>query len=352
MSIQDLLKDVTVQDLTTFARAIPSPADFLLTGNGTNGILPNVLLNDVKWRLTSDGSYVNVAKYRAYDSSVPFGTREAWQTAKEGSLPALGQKLLVGEQEQLLLDASRGADADRLVELLYNDVERHVKSIRSRLELAAGDVLTDGKLTISENGFTTEVDFGVPAANLPTAAVLWSDPTSDPLKDELGWIEYLADQGLPEPEMVLTSRRAWSYLASNNAYRAAYYGSVNPSNTPTASLNPAQVNVVRGNYGLPPVTLYKAQVRVDGTATKVLSDDRWLMLPPDRQNWAQTLYGATAESLVLSRGSNPEIAAEDAPGIVITRGIQDDPVQIWTKGAAVAMPVMHTPDAYICAKVL
>ncbi len=75
-------------------------------------------------------------------------------------------------------------------------------------------------------------------------------------------------------------------------------------------------------------------------------------MPPEREKWAPTLYGVTAEALVLSRGSNPEIVREDAPGLIITRGVQDDPVQIWTKGAAVGMPVMHTPDAHIVAKVL
>ncbi|WP_392892358.1 hypothetical protein [Streptomyces sp. LN699] len=34
----------------------------------------------------------------------------------EGMLPPLGQKYLVGELEQILLDTSRGADASELVE--------------------------------------------------------------------------------------------------------------------------------------------------------------------------------------------------------------------------------------------
>ncbi|MFJ9617859.1 major capsid protein [Streptomyces noursei] len=349
MTIQDLLKDVQVVDLTTFARAVPSPKDFLLT----QSIFPTLELNEVKWRVRDSGRYVNVAKYRAFDASVPFATREAWQTSREGMLPALGQKLVVGEQEQILLEASRGADEDRLINLLYDDVERHVEAIRSRLELAAGDVLVDGKFSlVQENGLTLEVDWGVPAANMPVAAVPWSDPASDPIADELRWIQHLDDIGAPEPEMVLTSRKAFSFLAANNAYRAAYYGSVNPSTTPTATLTPQQINVVRGNYSLPPVTFYKAQVRVDSSAKKVLPEDRWILVPPDRQRWAQTMFGVTAEALMLSRGSNPEIVREDAPGIIITRGVQDDPVQIWTKGAAVGMPVMHTPDAHVVAKVL
>ncbi|MER5642078.1 major capsid protein [Kitasatospora sp. NPDC002227] len=349
MTIQDLIKGVTAHDLTAFARAIPSPADFLLT----DSVFPTLVSREVKWRIKNNGRYVNTAKYRAYDASVPFADRQAWENAREGFLPPLGQKLVVGEQEQILLEQSHGADQDRLIELLYDDVERHVEAIRSRLELAAGDVLLDGKFTLAgENGLTLEVDFGVPAGNMPTAAKPWSDPTSDPIADELAWIQYLDDLGAPEPAMVLTSRKAFSFLAKNNSYRAAYYGSVNPSNTPTATLTPQQVNVVRGNYGLPPITFYKAQVRVDGAPTRVLPEDRWIMLPPDRTKWGQLQFGITAEALVLSRGSNPEIDREDAPGVIITRGVQDDPVQIWTKGAAVGMPVLHTPDAHIVAKVL
>ena len=151
-------------------------------------------------------------------------------------LPPLGQKLIVGEQQQILLEQAHGADQDRLLELLYDDAERHIEAIRSRLELAAGDVLTDGKFTLNaENGLTIEIDFGVPAGNMPTAAKPWSDPTSDPIRDEQSWIQYLDDLGAPEPEMVLTSRRALSYLASNNAYRAAYFGSVRTRRTPRPS---------------------------------------------------------------------------------------------------------------------
>ncbi|MEU3356541.1 major capsid protein E, partial [Streptomyces sp. NPDC037389] len=112
MTIQNLLKDVSVMDLTAFARAIPSPKDFLLTQT----IFPTVEMREVKWRTKDSGRYVNVAKYRAFNASVPFATREAWQTSREGALPALGQKLVVSEQEQILLEASHGSDQDRLIE--------------------------------------------------------------------------------------------------------------------------------------------------------------------------------------------------------------------------------------------
>ncbi|CAM5309335.1 major capsid protein [Streptomyces abikoensis] len=349
MSVADLIKGVSVADLTVYARTIPTPDDFLLTKIA----FPEVQVKDVKWRIKQSKRRVNAATYRAYDASVPFAKRQAETKVTEGLLPALGQKLLVGEMEQLLLDAQRGADDDRLVELLYDDAERHVEAIRSRLELAAADVILDGKFSlVGENGMTVEADFGVPQANMPTAPKPWSSPDADPIADELRWIDYLDSIGAPAPEMVLTSRKAWSHLASNGAYRAAYYGTPAGGQTPTATLNPEQVNSVRGTYGLPPVTFYKAQVWQDDVSRRVLPEDRWIMLPPDRAKWGQTQYGVTAESLALSRGTNPVIEREDAPGIVITRDVEDDPVQIWSKGSAAAMPVLYSPDAHITAKVL
>ncbi len=73
MSIADLLKNVSVADLTAYARAIPSPADFLLTQT----VFAETQVNDVKWRIKQTKRRVNAASYRAYDASVPFAKRQA-----------------------------------------------------------------------------------------------------------------------------------------------------------------------------------------------------------------------------------------------------------------------------------
>ncbi|MEV4557180.1 major capsid protein [Kitasatospora sp. NPDC049285] len=348
MTIQDLVKDITVNDLTTFARSIQTPDDYFLT----RSVLAETHVNEVMWRIKSTSRRRNAAKYRSFSASVPFATRKVAQTVTQGLFPPLGEKLLVDEQELILQEQARGADQERLIETMYDDVEQHVGAIKDRLELAAGDLLVDGKLTLAENGLVTEADFQVPAANLPVAAKVWSDPTSDPLADELRWIELLRSTGRPLPEIALTSYKAQTYLAGNAAYRAAYYGSVVGSSTPTATLTPTEVASVRARYNLPQIVTYDVQIDVDDVATRVLPENRWILLPPNRDRFGQTQYGTTAQALALSRGSNPQIVREDAPGIVVTRGAQDDPVQIWTAGHAAAMPVLYTADAYVCATVL
>lgn len=344
-----LLRDIDAADINAFARTILTPNDYELT----RSVIPERRLNGVKFRIRSSKRRVNAAKFRAYDASTAVARRQAERVITEGLLPPVGQKLLVGELEQILLDTARGADTSDFVEALYDDVERHIESIHNRMELAAGGLLATGRFTLNgESGLTLEADFGVPAANMPTAPKPWSDPTSDPIADERRWIEYLRSIGAPTPSRVITSYKAQATLAGNAAYRAAYYGSVNGSSVPTAVLSPNEVEVVRARYNLPPITPYDVQIPVDDVYQRVLPENLWVLVPPDPQSWAETQYGVTAESLVLSRGTNPAITREDAPGIVVTTGYEDDPVSVWSKGSAVAMPVLYVPDIHIAAKVL
>ncbi|MCZ0983979.1 major capsid protein [Streptomyces diastatochromogenes] len=344
-----LLRELTPTDINAFVRAIPGPEDYELT----RSVLPEVQLNTVKWRVKRTNRRVPAAKFRAWDATTPVATREITMVETEGKLPPLGQKYLVGEMEQLLLDADRGASSDDLVQAVYDDVAAHVLSIRSRMELAAGDLLADGKFTLrGENNLYIEYDAQVPAAHMPTAPVPWTDPTADALGDERRWIQALRDARAPLPTRVITSFKAKALLAGNQSYRAAYYGALLGSQIPTAVLAPNEVDAVRARYGLPPIEVYDVQIPLDdGSNPRALPENLWLMLPPNPRQWGETQYGITAESLVLSRGTNPAIAREDAPGIVVTHGYTDDPVTVWTKVAASAMPVLYVPDIHIAARV-
>ncbi|MEU3399514.1 major capsid protein [Streptomyces filamentosus] len=344
-----LLRELTPTDINAFVRAIPGEESYELT----RSVLPESRLNSVKWRTKRTNRRVPAAKYRAWDATTPVATREITMTETEGKLPPLGQKYLVGEMETILLDADRGANSDDLVQAVYDDVAAHVLSIRSRLELAAGDLLSDGKFTLrGENGLYIEYDAQVPASHMPTAPVPWTDPAADALADEMRWIQALRDARAPLPARIFTSFKAKSLLAGNQSYRAAYYGSLLGSQIPTAVLAPNEVDAVRARYGLPPIEVYDVQIPLDdGSNPRPLPENLWLMVPPNVRQWGETQYGVTAESLKLSRGTNPAILREDAPGIVVTHGVTDDPVTVWTKVAAAAMPVLYVPDIHIAARV-
>jgi hypothetical protein len=348
--LEVLLRDINPTVINAFVREIQTPADYLLT----QSVIPERTVNSVKYEIRGNSRRVAAASYRAWDAQTKVATREITRWVTEGKLLPLGQKYILGELETILQNVSRGMDGQDLVDSLYDDVAAHVLSIKHRMELAAGDLLVDGKFTLTgENGLTIEANHNVPAANMPTAAVDWSDPTADILGDEMAWIEVLRASGAPMPTRALTSYKTWAYMLSNDSYRAAYYGSVNSASTiPTAVLARNEVNVVRDRYGLPPITTYDVKIPMDdGTDKRPLPENMFFLLPPNARQMAETQYGLTAEGIVLSSGSNPSIEREEAPGVIVTSGYDDDPVRVWTKGAAAALPVMYTPDIHIAATV-
>ena len=345
-----LLRDLSPTEIQAFAREIQTPADYALTLS----VLPERTINSVKWETRGTRRRVAAASYRAWDAQTKVATREITQFATSGKLLPLGQKYIVGEFETILESLDRGLDSRDLVTAVYDDVAAHVLSIKKRMELAAGDLLTDGKFTLTgENNLTIEADYNVPTANMPTAPTAWTTPTANMLGDEMRWIEVLRASGAPMTERALTSYKTMALAMGNDSYRAAYYGSVNSASTiPTAVLAPNEVNVVRARYSLPPITPYDVKIELDnGTDVRALPENMFFLLPPNPQQWAETQYGLTADGLILSSGGNPSIEREEAPGIVVTRGYQDDPPQVWTKGSAAALPVMYVPDIHIAATV-
>lgn len=342
-----LLQDTSAADLTVFARAMDTPANYRLTRE----VMPETQIQGVKFRTTSAKRRVNAAKFRAYDAPTAMAQRQAERVVNEGMLPALGQTLAVSEMDQILLDVAHGQDTQRYIDLLYGDVERHVESIQTAQELAAGQLLATGSVSLP--GLGLDVNWNVPAENMPTAAVMWDQPTATPLSDERAWIDYLVDSGAPAPREVITSRRARALLAANAEYRAAYYGSSGTDTTPTATLAPNEVNAVRARYDLPPIVTYDVQVWNDDQYVRVIPDNKWIMVPDvPASEWGQTQYGVTREAAQFTSGTNPALTREQAPGIVVVTHVDDNPVQIYTRGAAIGMPVLYVPDIHISATVL
>lgn len=346
-ALELLLRDTNDTDLTVFAREMDTPAKYRLTQE----VLPERQIQGVRFKTTSAKRRVNAAKFRAYDAPTAMAKRQAEQIVNEGMLPALGQTLAVSEMDQILLDVGHGMNTQAYIDLLYDDATRHVESIKTSQELAAGQLLATGSVNLP--GLGLDVNWNVPSANMPTAPILWSDPTATPITNERAWIDYLVDGGAPAPREVITSRRARSLLASNAEYRAAYYGASTVGGTPTATLAPNEVDTVRARYGLPPIVTYDVQVWNDDVYQRVIPDTKWIMVPDvPAAEWAQTQYGVTRESAKFTSGTNPALTREEAPGIVVVTHVDDNPVQIYTRGAAIGMPVLYVPDIHISATVL
>ncbi|MFD5899159.1 major capsid protein [Streptomyces sp. NPDC060366] len=345
-TLDRLLRNVTPEDLNVYINGLPIPNSYALT----QSVIPERKIYGPKFRIESNKRRINAAKFRAFDTPHALAKRQAERVVNEGMLPPVGQTLEMGELSLILHAAKRGADDQEFIQALYDDLERHFTSIKIAQEIAAGKLLSTGVVPLP--GVGLDVDWNVPAANMPVAAVKWDQPTATPLTDEMAWIRYLKSVGAPKPARVITSERAASVLASNLEYRTAHWNSSSPETTPSTTLAPPDVNSVRARWNLPPIEIYDEQVWDDDTYVRTTPEGMWAMIPPNPNQWAETQYGVTAEQDNLDQGENPGLEASQEPGIYISYEKKSNPVQFSTTANAIAMPVLYVNNFHISATVL
>jgi hypothetical protein len=115
-------------------------------------------------------------------------------------------------------------------------------------------------------------------------------------------------------------------------------------------VNQETINGILADEGLPRVEIFDEKIRKNGVLTPILPANYAFLLPdPGAGQLGQTMYGVTAEAVTLfERGF---IARRDISGAVAVVSQNDDPVQTFTKGAAIALPLLGDPNAHIAANI-
>lgn len=341
--IHDLVDGAT---LTGFTREVPSPANYVL-----NQILPDVYINDIEATINRVTKTNRAAKFRSWDAETPIGKRPTGSQDRV-ALPPVGQKTVIGEFERLRLEALRlGGNANAaLADAVYDDAAINTGSVLARVELARGDLLEDGVVTIDENGLEgLEADFGIDSSHKPTASVSFDDEAADPIEELLGWVNdvYIPDAGEP-PAQMWTSNTVLAALLRNEAIRALAASLVGAPNI----VSRAQLDQVLQAFGLPVIRTYDTRIDVDGTATRPIAEDKLIFVPSDPRSLGMTAWGITAEALELVGDNAVSFTFSDAAGLVGVVMKDGDPVRTWTKVTGVCLPIIEDPAKFFAADVL
>lgn len=339
---------VSPDALTTFIREVPIPSQL-----GLSNLFPERQLDT---NTVDFGEIVRTnrtARYRSYDGRIHVTERDAGSESRI-KMPPLSTSLSMGEFERLQLEFARtgGTNREALARAVYNDGENLTRYVRNRVEQAWGDVLTDGILTIDENGFQGEADFGVPAAHKVSPATLWSDTTNATvLSDLIAWLDVYVSgadgNGIP-PGSISTSQRVLRFMQRNAEIINAVHGSASGR----TRVNREELNDLLASEGLPPVgDPYDTVVDVDGTSTRTIPDDRLLFLPGNIEDLGFTAYGISATALELVDSSVSDFSFEDAPGIVGVVEKVGPPYREFTFVDAVGMPILANARALLVADV-
>jgi hypothetical protein len=312
--------------------------------------LPNVDIDDVQYEFTKGGQGLAEASvYRSWDAESPIGRREGLSKVL-GELPPISEKIPLGEYDRLRL---RKVTDDTLLPFIARDAQRLARNIGARLELARGDALANGSVTINENGVQQTVSYGRSGDHSVFAGVLWDDlDDAVPLDDLESWLQTYQNTNGEAPGKILMPLAIRSYLRRNAQIKGMVYPNVPVSGAPMVSDDAA--DAVFRSLGIPPIETYDAQVKVDGTAQRITPANKIIFLPAEGSSSATsptdlgaTMLGTTAEALEAEYG-----LVGEQPGVVAAQYKSRDPIRLWTHAAAIALPVLREPDLTFVARVL
>lgn len=324
-------------ELTGFVRAdleqfhLKEDRNFLLPW------FPITEIDDVEYDFSTGGdTEANVVRFRAYGAESPLGDRPGFGSSR-ATLPPLSEKIPLTEYENL---RRRSSPDQAIRNVAERDAARQGRGIARRLELARGEALRTGKVTIAENGLVTEIDFDRDPAHTTTAGTAWGTSASaDPIANLLAWQALLEAKGYV----------MGTILAERPVVRAAVrcarvINAVRGSAAAATQVSVTELNALLESEGLPPMTVVTANV---GGATTIGA--KHIIAMPAEPIGA-TVFGTTAEA--LEDAYDLDLDNGEAPGVVSGQYKSNDPVTLWTKTAAVAAPALAMPNATLAAQVL
>ena len=323
----DLLSASDPVELTGYVRAAQAQLEqnkFLLSS-----LLPTQSIDDIEYRFYAGGAgLVDAATFRAFDAETPIGARRGAMRVS-GELPPISRKIRMGEYDRLRL---RRVSDEVLRQNVLNDAETMTEAVAARLELARSEALLTGQLVLAENGIAATVDYGRTSSHNATASTVWSTSASAvPITDLIAARELIRDAGGEVTDIFMNSQTYGELVATAQVKNLAT-GVVTPS-----IVSDASVSQILAAHGLPPITVYSARVQVAGTATKVLGDGKVILA--DNSQLGAVLSGMTAEQQEYA-GDVESLE----PGIFALAWKHPDPVAVWTKADAIALPVLANPD--------
>lgn len=327
---------VTPDALSTFVRTVPIPA-----GN---------LLEQLFGSITRDSNRIDwaemvqtnrTAAYRSFDGLIHVSSRDAG-SGKFVELIPFSDSLNKGEYERIAEQIAYLGGTNRAVQTraAYNDADRLMGTMHNRVELAWGDVLNDGILTINEGGFSGEADYGIPSNQKVTVAgATWTaanSATATPLTDLDDQQEVRLANGYARAGQMLMPRARMSILRRNKQIIDAVYGAT----AGRTAVSLSELNGLLAAEDLPTIVTYDTQLNVEGVNTRVLPVDKVVMLPENASDAGTMVYGLTATALEIVNSGLAEMTFGDAAGIVGVVEKVGPPYREFTFVDAVGMPIL------------
>lgn len=336
---------VPLEDTISFTQQVPLPSNNKLTQ-----MFPTRMFDTDEIDTSIITQTNRAAKFRNWDGNFWVSPRDTGKITRQRMIP-LGGQLGLGEYERRQLEFKRygGTVQSILADAIFDDLANLTRYAQNRVELAWGDVLADGVLTINENGVQQQVDYGIPAGQKVTAGTLWSTTaTATPLTDLIAWYDvYVAANGMGPGRILMslaTARNLQKNVSLINAIKGAQTGVTN--------VTLEEISGLFNAYGLPPISMadvYNSSMDVDGVTTAVLPANKFLFLPDDLGTLGFTAWGTPTTVMELNDNNVQVQSAAGLIGIIVRENQPPYVKRTFVDG--VVLPVLADPRKILVATV-
>lgn len=236
---------------------------------------------------------------------------------------------------------------DTIMNRIFDDQSTLLEAAAVARERMRMQLITTGEISMSSNGQAYEYDYGLDAATQKVdASTSWANTGADIIGDIRKWQDTIEDTTGVRPNRAVCSRKTWNYMLKNVPIIKTLYA-LSDGNT---YLSDAKLRTYLSEELDLTVTVYsKRYAADDGTPTKFVPDDTFILLPPG--NLGNTWFGTTPEESDLMASAAVENVAIVDTGVAITTMKQADPVNVETKVTQICLPDFPVADQIIIADV-
>lgn len=274
-------------------------------------------------------------------------------TKIDSEMPLFREGMRIGEKErQEILKVMGSSNSQYLMPILnriYDDVTNLVNGARATRERMIMQLLSTGKIAITENRMPYEYDYKMPATHTETltGTDMWSNPGSNPVSDIKTWQDKIEDDTGVRPTRAICTRKTWNYLLTNSSIKL----DINPVGGSNLILTDSMLQqYFAAKLGLT-VAVYnkKFAIEVGGAAQQFFPDGVFTLIPDG--NLGNMVFGTTPEEAdLMSGGTDAEVQVVDT-GVAITGVKEPHPVNVYTIVSQICLPTFEAIDSIFIANV-
>ncbi len=310
-------------------------------------LFPADFTANLTWEsLSADGNFTIAADVIAHNASAKLKRRPD-TILETGRIPKIALLNEVDEDALHKLFALRNAPRgleDQIFQIIFGDVGRAYRGVHMRLEHLAMTGLSTGvaEVTAANNlGTPVSGTFNIPGANQTGASVTWTSPsTAKPLDDLKAMVKQGKDAGFPITQFLM-DEYSFDLLRATDQVINTYSGFLGLSAgllAPTVD----NINIVLSGQSLPPIKIIDSRVTHEtknGTFTTINPWSEGKIVGLSSNTAGRTQFTLTAEEKSYEETATAALAA-NRDIVRITRWSDVNPFKVFTKGEAVAFPVL------------